>query len=457
VRIEIHQTAQRRRHRLCDGVTIERDVRQRLADKVTGNMAGLWLLLGEHLRLGTWDLLRGWTGRSGDHVEPRLAMQLVHEAALCLTGLRRERSLNHRDFELANGLPFLASDRAIHDLLDAHSVADAQRLQTALGRIRQASGHFNGRVLAVDPHRIRSYSRRRTRRRKANVAASSAKMAQTFFCLDAETHQPVCFTMGTCAQNVTQATPDLMRMANEILRPQGHRPLALADSEHFTARLLDHIRQETPFDLLVPMPNQPTLRKRIEAIAPEQFMPRWAGLATAKVPYAPVHAKAGPFWMMAQRFGERPQDYSFNSFLCTGDREEVDALTLEYPKRWHVEEFFHANQALGWDRAGTQNLNIRYGQMTMALLAQAALHQFRQRLDEQTSSWDAAHVANDILRGLQGDVRVHGQRLLVTYYNASKIAQCRDQFEHLPERLQREGIDPRIPWLCDFELDFRFK
>jgi len=457
VQIEIHQTINKRVHRSCDGLTIERDVRQRLADKVTGNMTGLWLLLGEHLRLGTWDLLRGWTGKSGDHAEPRLAMQLVHEAAMCQTGIRKERSLNHRDFELANGLPFLASDRAIHDLLDAHSVADAQRLQTALGRIRQASGHFNGRILAVDPHRMRSFSRRRTRRRKPNASAPSAKMAQAFFCLDAETHQPVCFTIGTCAQNVTQATPELMRMSTDILGPQDHTPLALADSEHFTAHLLDHIRKETPFDLLVPMPNQPTIRKKIEAIAAEQFTPRWAGLATAKVPYAPVHSKAGPFWMMAQRFGERPEDYTFNSFVCTGDREEVDALTLEYPQRWHIEEFFRTNQALGWNRAGTLNLNIRYGHMTMALLAQAALHQFRQRLDEQTANWDAAHVANDILRGLQGDVRVHGQRVLVTYYNASRIEQCRDQFEHLPERLRSEGVDPRIPWLCDFELDFRFK
>ena len=50
-------------------------------------------------------------------------------------------------------------------------------------------------------------------------------------------------------------------------------------------------------------------------------------------------------------------------------------MTQEYPKRWHVEEFFNSHQALGWDRAGTQNLNIRYGHMTMALIAQAVLRQ----------------------------------------------------------------------------------
>src|ERR1700678_3937395 len=99
----------------------------------------MWLLVPEHLRLGTWDLLCGWTGQPGNRVEPRLALQLVHEAALCITGIRDRRSLRQRGFELANGLPFLASDVAVHQLLQAHSVADAQNLQIALGKLRRAS------------------------------------------------------------------------------------------------------------------------------------------------------------------------------------------------------------------------------------------------------------------------------------------------------------------------------
>ena len=39
-------------------------VRQFLADKVMGNLAGIWLLVPELLRLGAWDLVCGWTGQS---------------------------------------------------------------------------------------------------------------------------------------------------------------------------------------------------------------------------------------------------------------------------------------------------------------------------------------------------------------------------------------------------------
>ena len=69
------QVRQKRRKKVdCDPRRIERGVRQRLADKVSGNLAGIWLLVAEHLRLGTWDLLCGWTGKSTEFVEPRLAM-----------------------------------------------------------------------------------------------------------------------------------------------------------------------------------------------------------------------------------------------------------------------------------------------------------------------------------------------------------------------------------------------
>ncbi len=58
---------------------------------------------------------------------PRLALQIIYEAA-CTTGLRLHRSLNQHVFELANGLPFLAADMAIHELLAAQTMVDSKRL-----------------------------------------------------------------------------------------------------------------------------------------------------------------------------------------------------------------------------------------------------------------------------------------------------------------------------------------
>ena len=141
-------------------------------------------------------------------------------------------------------------------------------------------------------------------------------------------------------------------MAGDILGPEAAQALVLADSEHFTVELLDRIKTGTDFDLLVPMPNRPGLLAKLRALPPELFRPRWAGYATAKLAYAPQDSHAGPFYQYVQRQGERPEEYRFNAFLGTRDGDEVEELAGDFPKRWHVEEFFNAHQALGWNRGG---------------------------------------------------------------------------------------------------------
>lgn len=455
--LEVRVSRKHSKREPCDPQSIERGVRQRLADKVSGNLAGIWLLVAEHLRLGTWDLLCGWTGEPSESVAPRLAMQLVHEAAVCTSGIRRERTLHNRGgFELVNGLPFVAHDTTIHYLLNEHTVEQSMELQVALGKIRRASGHFQGKLLAIDPHRMRSYSKRHMQPRVAEPGTKPVKLAQTFWVLDVDSEQPICCTSATASCSVVKATPDLLNLAARILQPNVGQALLLADAEHFASELVNNIDRRTGFDLLVPLPNQPTHQRRFKAIDPEQFSRRWAGYATVKLPYEIHGATPGTYWQFVERSGERPEDWRYKGFLSTTDRDEVQALTADYPKRWHVEEFFNTNQPLGWQRAGTTNLNIRYGQMTMALIAQAVIHQLRLRLGDPYGQWDANHMAKDLFFGLEADVRVKNDTILVTYYNAPNAEQLRHHYQNLPEKLVRENVQPEIPWLYGYKLDFRF-
>ena len=374
-----------------------------MADKISGNLVGVWLLIPEYLRLGIWDLLKAWSAVADERIETRLALQLVNEAALCVNGIRQKRVLSQKGFELANGLPFVATDTAVHFLLNSHTVAQAQRLQIALGKIRDTFGHFKAKLLAIDPHRIESYSKRQMVRRRKHTNDKASKMAQTFFCLDAHTYQPICFVTGTSSRTATEAAKELLKMSAQILKPAGDKPLVVADTEHYTTELYDWVSSNLPFDLLTPVSTSKALKKAYETIAQDQFKPHWAGYATTKRPFQFKNSDSGPFYQFIQRKGERERDYDFKTFLCTSDREEVYALSESYPDRWHIEEFFKHNQALGWNQAGTMKLNIQYGKMTMSLLAQAAIHMLRQRIGALVSSWDSLHFANDVLKGLDGD------------------------------------------------------
>lgn len=428
-----------------------------MADKISGNLVGIWLLIPEYLRLGVWDLLKTWTASTDEHIAPRLALQLVNEAALCVTGIRQNRSLSQKGFELANGLPFVCADTAIHALLDSHSVAEAQRLQIALGKIRDTFGHYPARVLAIDPHRIESYTKRQMVRSRKTSGAKSRKMAQTFFCLDAHSYQPVCFVAGSAARTTTTATKELLEMSAQILKLNGQTPLVVADTEHYTAELFQWVDNQSPFDLLTPVSSSKSLREAFETIDPEQYQTHWPGFATTKRPFKFTTSSAGPFHQVIQRKGERKADYDFKAFLCTSDREQIRDLSENYPDRWHIEEFFKNDQALGWNRAGTMNLNIQYGRMTMSLLAQAAIHMLRQRVGKPVSDWDSKHMATEFLRGLEGDVRVKDDTIRVTYYNAPNSDLLKKHYQGLPEKIEAQKGTATVPWLYDFKLDFRFK
>lgn len=454
--LEVHVSRQRTTSEPCDPLSIERGVRQLLADKVTGNLAGVWLLVAEHLRLGTWDLLCGWSGQPTAQVGPRLALQLVHEAAVCTAGIRANRTLHQRGgFELANGLPFVATDVAIHQWLSECTVRDSQRLQVALGKLRHASGHFQGRLLAIDPHRMHSYSKRQMRERAEKGGHRPVKMAQTFWVLDADTHQPVCFTTGTASRSVVDATPELMDLAEQILQPRPPSTLVLADAEHFSGDIIADIQRRTGFDMVVPIPNRRAYRKAFQQIPDSSFTRRWAGYFTAKVPYNLY--RGASCHQFVERTGERQEDWRYRGFLSTSNGDEVDMLTRDYPERWHIEEFFNADQPLGWQRAGTQNINVRYAQMTAGLIAQAVIHQLRTRLGEPFSTWDANHLAKDLFFRIDGDVRVSQDTITVTYYNAPNVERLRAHYEKLPERLATAGVNPEIPWLYNYKLDFRFR
>ena len=451
--VQTHQSKSKVRAQKAEPATIERQVRQILANKVSGNFFGLWLLVPEHLRLGSWDLLIGWTAKTTPSVEPRLVMQMVHEAALCVSGLRQQRCLAHRGFEILNGLPFIATDTAIHELLASHSVSEAENLQITLGKLRYASQHYKGEVIALDPHRMRSYSNRQMPKRAGNPQKSPQKIQQLFFALDADTHQPIACSIGSSSVVATQGTKDLMGMVTVIL-PNG--ALLLADTEHFTVNLFNAIGQTKGFHLLTPAPKQPYRVEQLKQIPENHFERHWAGYATACIAYQPPGCEI-PLYLFVQRNGEQPQNYFYNAFAATENNEIVRQLSEEFPKRWHIEEFFNLEQALGWSRSGTLNLNIRYARASFALIAQAVLYQMRKRLGHPYSQYTAKHLAEEVFTRFDGDLRVKKDTIIITYYNAPCTDVLKKHYENLPEKLISEGVDPRIPWLYDFKLDFRFR
>ena len=451
IKIETHFAKEQNKTVSVNSISVERDVRQMLADKISGTLMGLWLLLPEHLRLGTWDLLKAWTGSDNvNAIEPRLALQMVHESALCLNGLRHKKSLRQKGFETLNGLPFVATDVSIHYLCNQHNVAQTEALQVALGHIRRSRGHYPGKLVLIDPHRIETWSKRQMALKKANRSASASKMLQTFFAIDGHSSQPYALGIGSSSLTATRATRALVDRIAMILPTDG---LLIADVEHFTVQLLEYLSGYKQFSFLIPRSKSQKVLRQAQAMS---FTPMWAGYAVGEGTYQPS-AGHRAIRQIVQRTGETQADYAYKAFVTNSQMPAADLMTLLFPQRWNIEEFFNLESALGWNRASTLNLHIRLAKLTMALIAQAAIYQLRKKLPGDIKNWTAQSMARKLFNGIDGDLRVKNDTIIVTFYNAPQVNILKKHYIDLPQQLEAEGIDPRVPWLYNFKVDFRFK
>ncbi len=429
----------------------ERNFRELLSKKITGSYWGLWLLVAEHLRLGSWDLLKSWSGGSDESLEPRIAMQMVNESALCVSGIRGTQRLCQQGFDVLNGLAYIATDKEIHRVLDSHTIAEGKWLQMALAKLRNQSGHYTGEIFAFDPHRIETSSKRIMPAKKSSPGSRSKKVLQTFFAIDALTGQPIASTIGSPGKKTSRASLELLNMIRAIFTNGG---LAMADAEHVTIEILSEFLADEVFDILMPMTRNQKVRKIMPTLNYER---KWAGYALAETTYQ-FKEMNNPIRLIVQRSGEKEEEYEYKPFATTSnDSDMVKMLTEEYPERWTIEEFFNFEAAMGWDKVRTMNLNIRYGKMSLAMIAQAASYQFRKKLQKPYKNWNAKHLAETVFYGIDGYLKVRNDTIIVTLYNVPEELNLRRYYENLPEKLEKEGVDPRVPWMYNFKLDFRFK
>ena len=188
-------------------------------------------------------------------------------------------------------------------------------------------------------------------------------MTPTFFLLDADTSQPVCFTIGSAARRATQAAPELLALA--------------------------------------PMTSTRYQQARWRALPEASFQRHWAGYATTKQPYA-LGPEQWEGFEFVQRSGERSQAYQFKGYFCSADRSAMRPWPWSFP-------------SAGISRSSSRSIKLWVG------------------------------------------IRVHDDTIVVTYYNAPNVESLRAHYQDLPARLPADKINPCIPWLDNFKLDFRFK
>jgi hypothetical protein len=328
-----------------------------------------------------------------------------------------------------------------------------EEMQIKLLRLRDLNNHYQNKqkILAIDPHRIVSSTQRIMARKKKRPEEPSKKMMQTFFCNDVATGQPLGFALASTGKTCSKATVQLLQL---IEKAGISDALIMADKEHFTEEISRYFYQHSTLDMLVPAPNINSVTDKFKSI---DFHSLWAGYAIGETDFSYRDNSRIKYRLIVQREGESSQSCSYNAFITTSNKSASELLTRDFIKRWSIEEFFNFEGDMGWNRASTFNLNIRYGKQSLALLAQAATHQLKNKIPQPYSQWTATELANKVLTNMEGDIRVKDDTIIVTYYRDHKTLNLKNQYQNNSQRLISQGVNPRIPWLFNFKLDFQFK
>jgi hypothetical protein len=91
--------------------------------------------------------------------------------------------------------------------------------------------------------------------------------------------------------------------------------------------------------------------------------------------------------------------------------------------------------------------------MSLASVTQALIYQLRKCLGEPFAKWESLHLAKHLFSGLEGGRRVEHDTIVVTSYNASNASRWKQHVENLSWHLEKESVDPKVPWLYNFKLD----
>ena len=205
---------------------------------------------------------------------------------------------------------------------------------------------------------------------------------------------------------MTKATIELLDMVKIVNK----NALILADKEHFTESLIRDINQNRDFEFLVPVITTERIQKIERSL---NYQRQWAGYAIDETMFNFTESEK-KYRLICQREGETTKDYVYKSFLTISNRSVTELLSECYQERWSIEDFFNFDGAMGFDRASTFNLNIRYGKMSLALLAQAATYEFRRKLPKPYNRWNSTHLAESVFANIDGDIRVKDDTIIVT-------------------------------------------
>jgi hypothetical protein len=417
---------------------------------LTTTSAGGFFFIPYMLQLGAADLVASLGPPKPEGLpNARLALGLVFESIFGYTaGIRTVDTVSRADFGLLAGLPFLPSLSTQYRFLQAVSCHSALDFQTTLGRRLVALGHITpDQAVNVDAHNIKTYSRKAMKQSFITQEAHYGKAIRTFYSQDQVSKKPLVALAAYSGATVAQITRHLATLTHNILERDC---LMVADKEWYCGQLIQDLHAQYGVDVLTPIKSSPKRQAEFEAVPLEHYAQSvWGQVATLSTTMTNFN---GPLRMFLKK---RRNGQYFALITPACDMTSEIAMPT-YTKRWRIENFFAENAFLGMNHLPSLHLNAIQTMLSLRLLAFHVVDNFRHDLGPAYQHKTPELIHREFIDGVQGRVQLRGNLIEVSIYGFEHEAAAAAILANLDTKLEKAGVDPRIPWLGNRRLRFTF-
>lgn len=429
---------------------IEHDLTALLKRGLTTTSAGGFFFIPYLLQLKVYDHLKemGQPKLEGIPKE-RLDLGLLFESLFGYTkGVRSVDSVSRTDFGLLFGLPFLPSPSTQYRYLHSISVQEGLDFQVALGKSLVELGQVSsGFPVNIDAHNVKTYSRKEMKQSYLTKEERYGKAIRTFYTQDQQSSKPLLALATYPETKVAQVTQKITELTRHILKENF---LLVADKEWYCGQLINELHQTYGVSLLVPIKRSKNRVSEFAAV-PWEAYEKTVGGSIATV-YTAMKDFDGPLRLFLKK---RP-DGKYFALLTPHEQVTKEMALPTYTKRWRIETFFGLNVFLGIDHLPSLNLNAIQAALSLRLAAFQAMDNFRNDLGDEHISKTPELIYRHFLDGVQGRVQLRGDLITVNIYGFQYDKAVASIFTNLNSKLIRAGVDPRIPWLGNRRLEFKF-
>ena len=417
---------------------------------LTSTSAGGFFFIPYLLQLAGHDLAvsLGPTKQQGLQNE-RIALGMIFESIFGYTdGIRAVDSVSRADFGLLAGLPFLVSPSSQYRFLQAVKMKDALDFQVALGKHLLTLGQISSQApVNIDGHNLKTFSRKAMKRSFITKEGRYGKAIRTFYTQDQQSKKPLVALATYSGTAVSQVTRKMVNLTRKVI---GQDFLMVADKEWYCGQLIQELHHHCGVTVLTPVKRSPKRVKEFETVPLDKFDETvWGNVATL---YTTMSNFEGPLQMFLKK---QPNGKYFA--LITSARDMTPNIAMPtYTKRWRIENFFADNAFLGINRLPSLNLNAIQTMLSLRLLAFHMVDNFRHDLGLAYKNKTPDIIHREFVHGVQGRIQLHRDIIEVSIFGFEHEAAAAAILTNLDAKLENANVNPRIPWLGNRRLRFKF-